>query len=165
MSGAAARDIDTTIGGSVRQVEDLIQTSQGRIMTSFEGSAKAVDDCVTIAEEGKRVLDQVLENSVRAHSAMQEITVASNEQAKAIEEISKAIHQIESATRTNSGLSHESAGVAHEIENQAHLLHDATNELNEMVRGKSSKDVPFHEHFQTPGSGPESGSEFERTAA
>jgi methyl-accepting chemotaxis protein len=139
MAGAAANDIGTSVGGSVQRVEDLIKEAEGRILSSFRASAGAVESCVAIAGESKDVLGRVLENTDRTHSAMQEITVASNEQARAITEISKAIQQIEQATQANSNLSHESASVAKDIEGQASVLDEATDSLRVLVEGTGQR--------------------------
>nr|WP_113865619.1 methyl-accepting chemotaxis protein [Brenneria salicis]NMN90029.1 methyl-accepting chemotaxis protein-2 (aspartate sensor receptor) [Brenneria salicis ATCC 15712 = DSM 30166]RBP64322.1 methyl-accepting chemotaxis protein-2 (aspartate sensor receptor) [Brenneria salicis ATCC 15712 = DSM 30166]RLM31454.1 chemotaxis protein [Brenneria salicis ATCC 15712 = DSM 30166] len=99
-SSQAAKEIDTLIAESVRQV------SQGAVLVGNAG--KTMDDIVT--------------SVTQAHDIMGEIATASDEQSRGIEQVNQAIVEMDSTTQQNAALVEQSAAAADSLEEQATLL-------------------------------------------
>ncbi|MCV9878996.1 methyl-accepting chemotaxis protein [Brenneria izbisi] len=104
-SSQAAKEIDTLIAESVRQV------SQGAVLVGNAG--KTMDDIVT--------------SVTQVHDIMGEIATASDEQSRGIEQVNQAIVEMDSTTQQNAALVEQSAAAASSLEEQATLLKQAVS--------------------------------------
>ncbi|NEX59838.1 HAMP domain-containing protein [Noviherbaspirillum sp. 17J57-3] len=99
-SAAAAKEIKTLIGDSVRKVS--------------EGS--------TLVNEAGATMDEVVASVKRVTDIMNEITAASQEQSTGIEHVSTSIGEMDSMTQQNAALVEEAASAAETMQNQASNL-------------------------------------------
>lgn len=75
-----------------------------------------------ISERTAEQLEEILNGSNKVAEFLQEITMASTEQAQAVSQISDALEQIDQVTQNNSASSEESAAAAEELASQAQQL-------------------------------------------
>lgn len=66
---------------------------------------------------------------------LNEISIASKEQAQGIEQINKAIQQMEQVLQANASTAEESASASHELSSQAASVKEIVNSLYELVEG------------------------------
>ncbi|OPJ61901.1 methyl-accepting chemotaxis protein [Clostridium oryzae] len=101
----------------------------------IESSMLKVDDGTKIANDTALALDKIVESVAKVDSLVEEIAIASNEQASAISQINQGIIQVSQVVQTNSATSEESASASEELASQAQLLRNLVNrfELNKMM--------------------------------
>lgn len=114
-SAEAAKDITDLIRDSVEKIE--------------KGSLQA--------ENGGKVLVEILESVKKVASINAEIAGASGEQANGITQISKAMNQLDQVTQVNAATSEEAAASAEQLSAQAVMLSNVVAELVIAVRGGS----------------------------
>jgi methyl-accepting chemotaxis protein len=108
---AEVRSLARRAAGAAREIEDLIQTSVARVATG-----------VDLVEDAGKKMTKIVQ-SVRGVSALvEEISVASREQASGIDQINVAVTQLDGATQQNAALVEESAAAATSLNDQARAL-------------------------------------------
>ena len=88
----------------------------------IEGSLQKVEVGNKNAMETAEVLKAIVENSTRIHSNVEEIGVASEDQAHSVQEINNNVEQISSVVQTNSATAEESAAASEELSGQADMM-------------------------------------------
>ena len=88
----------------------------------IEGSIEKVEGGTKIANETALALSKIVEEIAQAANLLNDITVASNEQAIGINQINQGIMQISQVVQTNSATSEEGAAASEELYSQAELL-------------------------------------------
>ena len=96
---------------SASETTGLIETSNSRVES---GSS--------IAESTSRTLETIVTNAAEMSELISNISVASREQAEAIEQVSEGLSQISRVTQSNSAVSEETAAASEELNSQAELL-------------------------------------------
>jgi len=104
-SAAAAREIKTLIGDSVRKVES--------------GSK--------LVGEAGATIQEVVQQVKRVTDIMSEISAASMEQTSGIEQVSTAVTQMDEVTQQNAALVEQAAAAAESLQEQAEALADAVS--------------------------------------
>jgi methyl-accepting chemotaxis protein len=112
-SAAAAREIKTLIGDSVRKVES--------------GSK--------LVGEAGATIQEVVQQVKRVTDIMSEISAASMEQTSGIEQVSTAVSQMDEVTQQNAALVEQAAAAAESLRDQANLLSRAMALALGAVRG------------------------------
>ncbi|WP_303869088.1 methyl-accepting chemotaxis protein [Acetobacterium wieringae] len=90
----------------------------------IEGSIKKVDDGTKIATTTAVALNQIVEDVAKVSSIVENIAIASNEQAIGISQINQGIMQVSEVVQMNSATSEESAAASEELSSQAELLRE-----------------------------------------
>ncbi len=98
---------------AARNTKDLIQNA-----------ILAVEDGIRLANATANSLLAVVENAKVVNDSMQEIAVASEDQATAAAQITEGISQIAEVVESNSATSEESAAASEELSRQADMLKD-----------------------------------------
>lgn len=98
---------------AARNTKDLIQNA-----------ILAVEEGIRLANATAASLLTVVENAKVVNDSMQEIAVASEDQAMAASQISEGISQIADVVESNSATSEESAAASEELSRQADMLKD-----------------------------------------
>lgn len=98
---------------AARNTKDLIQNA-----------ILAVEDGIRLANATANSLLTVVENAKVVNDSMQEIAVASEDQATAAAQITEGISQIAEVVESNSATSEESAAASEELSKQADMLKD-----------------------------------------
>lgn len=101
-------------GAAAKEIKELIDDSAGRVAA---GSRQVQSAAQTMHE----IVDAVR----RATDIMQEIAVASQEQARGIEQVNQAVGQMDATTQQNAALVEEAAAASASLESQAERLAQA----------------------------------------
>jgi methyl-accepting chemotaxis protein len=90
----------------------------------IEGSIKNVDNGTKIATNTAEALNRIVEDIAKVANIVENIAVASNEQASAISQINQGTMQVSNVVQTNSATAEESAAASEELSSQAELLRE-----------------------------------------
>ncbi|MBC3803193.1 HAMP domain-containing protein [Acetobacterium fimetarium] len=88
----------------------------------IEGSIKKVEGGTKIANETAAALVQIVDSIEKVYTLINDISVASNEQAIGVEQINLGISQIANVVQSTSATSEETAAASEELASQAELL-------------------------------------------
>lgn len=149
MSGKAATEISSILDQSIRKVEGIIQSTQGRIKTLVENGKEKLSTGIKTAERCDVVLDEILENVGKVDKMVYEIASASKEQSRGVQEITSAMSQIDQANQQNTNISHDSSVAATQLSKQAHELEDVANELKMLIEGAGESREIKHSPVKT----------------
>ena len=122
-SAAAAKEIKTLIGDSVREVE---------------GGTVLVD-------QAGKTMEEVVSAVKRMTDIMAEITAASAEQSSGIEQVNQAVMQMDNVTQQNAALVEEAAAAAESLEEEAQNLAQAVSVFRLDSSAGGSHPVARHE--------------------
>ncbi len=103
----------------------------------IEGSIKKAEGGTKIARETANALTRIVEDVAKVSALVNDIAVASNEQATGIAQINQGIMQVSQVVQTNSATSEESAAASEELSSQAELLRESVSKfkLKKISRG------------------------------
>ncbi|MDF2592116.1 MAG: putative sensory transducer protein [Clostridia bacterium] len=90
----------------------------------IEGSIKKVDGGTKIARETAEALNNIVDGVAKVANLVNNIAIASNEQASGISQINQGVMQVSQVVQTNSATSEESAAASEELSGQAELLRE-----------------------------------------
>ncbi|WML32301.1 methyl-accepting chemotaxis protein [Neobacillus sp. OS1-32] len=88
----------------------------------IEGSIKKVEDGTRIANETASALQKIVDDVAKVAHLVNNIDVASNEQAVGINQINQGIMQVSQVVQENSATSEESAAASEQLSGQAQIL-------------------------------------------
>lgn len=115
------------------EVRNLAQKSAeaAKVTTSLiEGTVQAVLNGTKIADETAQSLVTVVESTRQVSSMVDEITVASRQQAEGANQISIGVEQISAVVQTTSATAEESAATSEELSAQAEMLRSLVNQFH-----------------------------------
>jgi len=110
------------VAEEVRNLAARSQKSAMETTTLIEDSINRVETGSGIAESTSESLDVIVGNAREVLEIINSISVASKEQAEAIEQISEGITRISSVVQSNSAVSEETAATSQELNSQAEML-------------------------------------------
>ncbi len=134
----AARAGDAGQGFAVvaEEVRNLAQKSA----KAAKDTAEIIDRNIELSEQGAEIsvsvsaaLDEIMSKTKDVNLLMDEITAASEEQAKGTAQVTEAIGQMEQVVQQNAATAQESAASAEELKTQASMLENIVIELNKMI--------------------------------
>ncbi len=108
----------------------------------IEGSLKRVEAGTQIANRTAVSLKQIREGSSNTARLLEEIAVASNEQATGIAQVNQGINQVAEATQTNTATSEQSASASQELAGQAEILRGMVERFQLKNESRSSVQEP-----------------------
>lgn len=88
----------------------------------IEGSIKKVEGGTKIANETASALVQIVESIEKVYALINNISVASNEQAIGVDQINQGVTQIANVVQSTSATSQETAAASEELASQAEML-------------------------------------------
>ncbi len=91
----------------------------------IEGSVQKVQIGNKNATDTADVLKEVVENAMMINEHVQQITSATEEQARSVKEITVGVEQISEVVQTNSATAEESAAASEELSGQAEMMRQA----------------------------------------
>ncbi len=104
------------------------------IETSVERAAAGVGIAQKVAES----LSEITEKSEKVNSIMDEINVASQEQAQGIIQINKAVTQMEQVTQSIAANAEESAAASEQLNSQAENMKEIVGNLTKIINGNEA---------------------------
>jgi methyl-accepting chemotaxis protein len=104
----------------------------------IEGSQKNADNGVQVAQEVAESLGTIVTSAQKVTGLINEISAASDEQAKGVDQINQAMSQMDQVTQSNAANAEESASASEELNAQAQELMKVVQNLQEVVGGKGS---------------------------
>jgi methyl-accepting chemotaxis protein len=128
-----AEEVRTLAGRSAQAAKD----TTGMIETNIELSGNSV----TATQKVNHALNEITTHATKVNELMNEITAASQEQSQGVEQINKAMSQMETVTQQNASNAEKSAATSGEMSNQAQNLREITQQLFELVNGKTAKEL------------------------
>jgi methyl-accepting chemotaxis protein len=163
MSGTAAREITDMLQQSVQKVDKIIELTTTRIERIVNENRTKVSHGKEVASQCGQVLEQVVSNVQRVRSMLEEISVASREQATGIEEITRAMSSLNESTQKNATSSNKANHTSSELARQADMLHQLVKNLWKTVYGdraqkiSSKKAADPSSHVEGSGTGEQRG--------
>lgn len=149
----AARAGDAGMGFAV--VAEEVRNLAQRSAQAAKDTAAIIESNIELSEKGvnvaRKVGDSLSEINVQAkkvNELMDEIAAASQEQSQGISQIHKAIAQMEQVTQQNAANAQESASASEELSSQAQNLRDITQQLVELINGKSVQNNDIHASYK-----------------
>nr|WP_320050909.1 methyl-accepting chemotaxis protein [uncultured Desulfuromonas sp.] len=85
----------------------------------IEGSASLTERGAQIAEQTSGALKEIMAGTTKVSTLLEEIAIASNEQAQGIQQVTVGLSQIDKVTQQNTATAEESAAAAEELSSQA----------------------------------------------
>lgn len=136
----AARAGDAGKGFAVvaEEVRNLAQRSAQAAKDTaviIESNINLSDASVDIAKSVKDSVESIGEQAAKVSDLLDEISVATNEQAQGVEQINKAVSQMEIALGTNAKTAEEAASASRELSSQAASVKDIVQTLLVLVEG------------------------------
>jgi methyl-accepting chemotaxis protein len=104
----------------------------------IEGTAKKVKEGFDIVQETDAEFREVANTVKKSEALVDEITAASQEQAKGIEEVTNAIDRMDKVVQQNAASSEESASASEEMNAQAAQMQVFVQELTALMSGKTA---------------------------
>ncbi len=150
----AARAGEAGLGFAVvaEEVRSLAQKSAQAAKDTEEiidKNMKLSDQGVTLSQEVNKSLNTIMLKTNDVNKLMDEVEVASEEQAKGTAQVTIAIAQMENVVQANAATAEESAASAEALQNQALALEKIVIELNDLVSGKHKAKVKTGESKKT----------------
>jgi hypothetical protein len=144
----AARAGDQGKGFAVvaEEVRNLAQRSASAakdITDLIKENVSKIDAGVKMADQGGKVLKNIVVSVRKVADLNNEIASASREQAHGLDQISQAMAQLDQVTQTNAASAEEVASSSEEMSNQGIALQSLVEELNSIVYGDTRRLVPM----------------------
>lgn len=139
----AARAGDAGKGFAVvaEEVRNLAQRSAQAAKDTaviIESNIELSDHSVDIAGRVKASVDSIGDQAAKVSDLLEEIAVATNEQAQGVEQINKAVAQMEDALHSNAQTADEAAAASHSLSDQAINVKQVVDSLVVLVGGVNS---------------------------
>lgn len=138
MSGNAAFEITTIVDNSIEKVEGIINNMKNKIENVTLSGKKRVTEGSQMAIACGKVLEDIVLNVTETHKMAEEISIASDEQAKGIQEINKAVREMNQVTHENARNSEETARAAGELRGQSKELQSIVFNLSKTIHGENA---------------------------
>lgn len=134
----AARAGDAGKGFAVvaEEVRNLAQRSAQAAKDTtviIESNIDLSENSVNIAKAVKESVGSIAEQATKVSDLLEEISVATNEQAQGVEQINKAVSQMEMALQSNAATADESASASRSLQEQAINVRDIVDSLIALV--------------------------------
>ncbi|MBC7712896.1 MAG: hypothetical protein H7177_06130 [Rhizobacter sp.] len=101
MSGTASTEIATILNDSIVKVNSVIEETNRNVKQLTDVGADKVSNGMKIADRCGSVLEDIVTNATIVKNMMNEISVASKEQAEGVRNIAAAMNQLDQATLSN----------------------------------------------------------------
>ena len=128
-AGEAGRGF-AVVADEVRRLAQRSSEAAGEIKALIEESVARMETGVSQAEHAGSTMTNIVQSVQQVNHIIDEISIASNEQASGLHQIHTAISQIDDVTQQNSALVNHLGGTVTELAAQADLLEQAIRVLN-----------------------------------
>lgn len=110
------------VAEEVRNLAARSANAASETTAMIEGSIKKVEAGTSIANDTADALSTIVKGTEESAELLNQIAVASNEQATGIAQINKGIEQLSQVVQTNSATAEEAAAASEELSSQAEIL-------------------------------------------
>jgi methyl-accepting chemotaxis protein len=135
MSGKASTEISAILSDSIVKVNSVILETNRNVEALTKVGTEKVSDGMKIAERCGTVLEDIVTNATIVKNMMNEISVASKEQAEGVRNITAAMNQLDQATLSNNKSAATSSQSAKELSEHSIDLKEAVVELEKEIFG------------------------------
>lgn len=135
MSGKASNEIAEILSNSVNIVNTIISETDRSITRLIVMGTEKVKEGVEVADRCGRVLDEVVENAALVKTMMNEVSVASKEQADGVKNIGQAMNQLDQTTQGNSISAQRTFQSSKNLSDQSNELKDTVGQLELEIFG------------------------------
>lgn len=148
MSGTASNEISAMLEESIIKVNSIIKETSTNIQRLVDIGNQKVKDGATVADRCGEVLNEVVVNATIVKKMMNEVSLASKEQAEGVKNIALAMNQLDQTTLSNAESASHSSQSSKELSLQADELHSNVQELEREIFG-SIGFIKTHGHSET----------------
>ena len=138
MSGKASNEISQILDESIKTVNAIINETNTNIQRLIDIGNIKVKDGVAVAGRCGKVLDEVVDNAALVKTMMNEVSIASKEQAEGVKNIALAMNQLDQTTLSNSSTANRSFQSSKELSLQAVELQETVYELEAEIFGRKA---------------------------
>lgn len=142
ISGKAAKEISDLLTESVTKVESIISETRVVVGERANHNKVMVDRSVGIGVSCGESLVRILNSAEGVHSMVNEITKASNEQARRVREVTSAVQKMEEETERNTKVANSLKDSSNQLGSQAAQLKDVVHGLVIVTEGGSGASAP-----------------------
>lgn len=135
MSGTASNEISSMLEESIVKVNNIIKETSTNIQRLVDIGNQKVKDGATVADRCGEVLNEVVNNASVVKRMMNEVALASKEQAEGVKNIALAMNQLDQTTLSNADSASHSFQSSKELAAQADELHLNVQELEREIFG------------------------------
>lgn len=129
------------VAEAVRTLAQRSAAAAKDITTLIKDSVHKIDRGAKIADEGARVLKNIVVSVKKVDDLNNEISSASQEQSNGLSQISKAMNELDQATQRNASSAEETAAASEEMSSQAVVLQTMVVALSSLIDGQSTNAV------------------------
>lgn len=101
----------------------------------IEGTVQKIDEGTILVKDTNEAFTEVAESAVTVGGLLDNISVASSEQAEGVGQLNKAVEEMDKVTQVNAASAEESASSAEEMNAQAQAMELTARDLMRLVRG------------------------------
>jgi methyl-accepting chemotaxis protein len=139
MSGTASTEISTILSDSIVKVSSVIDETNRNVKLLTDVGNDKVSDGMKIAERCGVVLGDIVTNAAMVKDMMNEISVASKEQAEGVRNIAAAMNQLDHATLSNNKAAAMSSENAKQLSQNSTSLLTSVSELEAEILGGNKR--------------------------
>lgn len=151
----AARAGDAGKGFAV--VAEEVRSLAQRSAQAAKDTTEIIESNITLSENGAKIAKEVQQSvseidlqSKKVSDLLEEISVATDEQAQGVSQINKAIAQMEIVLSSNAGTADESASASKALYSQTLNMNEIIARLNTVVNGEQTSSNTFHRKQALP---------------
>ncbi|MGZ3788941.1 MAG: methyl-accepting chemotaxis protein [Bacteriovorax sp.] len=143
MSGKASRDISEMLDASLKKVDLIVSDTKNKVEGLVKENKDKIEEGVSIAEQCNQGLEEIYNKSSEVKALIEEITVASKEQAIGLKEIASSIIELEQVTQDNGQICTTTNEASRKLFQNAVKLKSVVENLSHLLSGKrdDSKEV------------------------
>lgn len=139
MSGKASNEISQMLQDSINRVNGIISETNQNIKRLIDTGNEKVKRGVDTADRCGKILDNVVDNAAIVKTMMNEVFVASKEQAEGVKNITLAMNQIDQTTNANTNAANKSFENAKALSMQSEDLKICVDSLETELFGGVNK--------------------------
>lgn len=142
------------VADAVRTLAQKSAEAAKEISGLINEAATKSQEGVTLAAESKSSLDEIVQTSGRVSELVQQVALASQEQAQGIEQVNKALMTIDQSLQSVASSMTNVSSSSEEMHQQSEGLHSMMDDLHKLVgpaaHKNDSKTTPHDQHDESP---------------